>query len=131
MEAFAERARRELRATGETLRTRTVPAARAAGAGAVLTPQEAQVARLPGRACLIRGSAPGCSSARAPPSTTSATTSPSSASPPAASSTACCPSAGVPPARASASATLVQASPRRAKPWPVALCTGGSGRGLA
>ena len=33
MEAFAERARRELRATGETA-TRTVPAARAAGAGA-------------------------------------------------------------------------------------------------
>ena len=46
MEAFAERARRELRATGETARTRTVPAARAAGAGAALTPQEAQVARL-------------------------------------------------------------------------------------
>src|ERR1700691_4787742 len=46
MEAFAERGRRELRATGETARTRTVPAARAAGAGAALTPQEAQVARL-------------------------------------------------------------------------------------
>jgi DNA-binding CsgD family transcriptional regulator len=46
MAAFAERARRELRATGETARTRTVPAARAAGAGAALTPQEAQVARL-------------------------------------------------------------------------------------
>jgi DNA-binding CsgD family transcriptional regulator len=46
MEAFAERARRELRATGETARTRTVPAARAAGAGAALTPQEGQVARL-------------------------------------------------------------------------------------
>ena len=46
MKAFAERARRELRATGETARTRTVPAARATGAGAALTPQEAQVARL-------------------------------------------------------------------------------------
>src|SRR5271170_3932858 len=46
MQAFAERARRELRATGETTRTRTAPAARAAGAGAALTPQEAQVARL-------------------------------------------------------------------------------------
>jgi DNA-binding CsgD family transcriptional regulator len=39
-EAFAERARRELLATGETVRKRTVPAAD------VLTPQEAQVARL-------------------------------------------------------------------------------------
>ena len=45
MEAFAERARRELRATGETA-PRTVPAARAAGASAALTPQETQVARL-------------------------------------------------------------------------------------
>ena len=46
IEAFAERARRELRATGETARTHTVPAARAAGAGTALTPQETQVARL-------------------------------------------------------------------------------------
>ena len=46
MEAFAERARRELRATGETVRKRTVPAARIAGAGEALTAQEAQVARL-------------------------------------------------------------------------------------
>jgi DNA-binding CsgD family transcriptional regulator len=45
MEAFAERARRELAATGETARTRTAPAARA-GASAPLTAQEAQVARL-------------------------------------------------------------------------------------
>jgi DNA-binding CsgD family transcriptional regulator len=43
MEAFAERARRELRATGETSRTRAAPAAGAAGG---LTAQEAQVARL-------------------------------------------------------------------------------------
>ena len=46
MAAFAERARRELRATGETVRRRTVPAARIAGAGEALTAQEAQVARL-------------------------------------------------------------------------------------
>jgi DNA-binding CsgD family transcriptional regulator len=46
MAAFAERARRELRATGETVRKRTVPAARLAGAGEALTAQEAQVARL-------------------------------------------------------------------------------------
>ncbi|MEU4301659.1 AAA family ATPase [Kitasatospora aureofaciens] len=39
MEAFAERARRELLATGETVRQRTVGAP-------VLTPQEAQIARL-------------------------------------------------------------------------------------
>ncbi|MFE7564863.1 AAA family ATPase [Kitasatospora sp. NPDC057500] len=39
MEAFAERARRELLATGETVRRRTVGAP-------VLTPQEAQIARL-------------------------------------------------------------------------------------
>jgi DNA-binding CsgD family transcriptional regulator len=49
MEAFAERARRELRATGETGRTHATPAATAvgaAGAGDGLTAQEAQVARL-------------------------------------------------------------------------------------
>jgi DNA-binding CsgD family transcriptional regulator len=46
MEAFAERARRELRATGETVRRRTVTAARIAGATETLTAQEAQVARL-------------------------------------------------------------------------------------
>jgi ATP/maltotriose-dependent transcriptional regulator MalT len=40
MEAFAERARRELLATGETVRTRTVETLD------TLTPQEAQVARL-------------------------------------------------------------------------------------
>jgi DNA-binding NarL/FixJ family response regulator len=39
-EGFAERARRELLATGETVRKRSVPAE------SVLTPQEAQVARL-------------------------------------------------------------------------------------
>ena len=40
MEAFAERARRELRATGETIRKRTVQAP------STLTPQEAYIARL-------------------------------------------------------------------------------------
>jgi DNA-binding CsgD family transcriptional regulator len=44
MEVFAERARRELRATGETGRARAAPAAGGAGDG--LTAQEAQVARL-------------------------------------------------------------------------------------
>jgi hypothetical protein len=37
MAAFAERAGRELRATGETARTRTAPAARTAGASQALT----------------------------------------------------------------------------------------------
>ncbi len=47
MRAFAERARRELLATGETARKRTAQtAARAAQAGHELTSQEAQVARL-------------------------------------------------------------------------------------
>jgi DNA-binding CsgD family transcriptional regulator len=48
IEAFAERARRELLATGETLRKRTAPAA-GSGTGPVsepLTAQEAQIARL-------------------------------------------------------------------------------------
>jgi DNA-binding CsgD family transcriptional regulator len=44
MDAFAERARRELAATGETVRKRTVQAA--ADASRELTSQEAQVARL-------------------------------------------------------------------------------------
>ena len=42
MDAFAERARRELRATGETVRKRTVAAAE----NEKLTGQEAQIARL-------------------------------------------------------------------------------------
>ncbi|HEY4463454.1 MAG TPA: AAA family ATPase, partial [Streptosporangiaceae bacterium] len=46
MEGFAERGRRELLATGETVRKRTAPADRAAGASEPLTAQEAQVARL-------------------------------------------------------------------------------------
>jgi DNA-binding CsgD family transcriptional regulator len=46
MAAFAERAHRELRATGETTRKRTAPAVRIGAATEVLTAQEAQVARL-------------------------------------------------------------------------------------
>ncbi|HEY4462841.1 MAG TPA: LuxR C-terminal-related transcriptional regulator, partial [Streptosporangiaceae bacterium] len=48
MAAFAERARRELRAAGGTVGPRTVPAARTrtAGTSEALTPQETQVARL-------------------------------------------------------------------------------------
>jgi DNA-binding CsgD family transcriptional regulator len=43
---FAERARRELQATGQTVRKRTPQPARAGEAGDALTTQEAQVARL-------------------------------------------------------------------------------------
>ncbi len=46
MEAFAERARRELLATGETIRKRTAPATYVVAPGEPLTAQEAQVARL-------------------------------------------------------------------------------------
>ena len=47
MQAFAERAQRELLATGETTRKRTVPGGtRTAGAAEALTAQQAQVARL-------------------------------------------------------------------------------------
>jgi DNA-binding CsgD family transcriptional regulator len=47
MQAFAERAQRELLATGETTRKRTAPAGtRTAGATEALTAQQAQVARL-------------------------------------------------------------------------------------
>jgi DNA-binding CsgD family transcriptional regulator len=48
MDAFAERARRELRATGETARKLTTGAARTAAASKALTAQEAQVAQLAG-----------------------------------------------------------------------------------
>ena len=46
MDAFADRARRELRATGETARRLSARARYAAGAGGDLTAQEAQIARL-------------------------------------------------------------------------------------
>ena len=58
MDAFAERAGRELRATGETARKRTAATAR----DEELTAQEAQIARLALalRGCRTRRSAPGC-----------------------------------------------------------------------
>ena len=46
MKAFADRARRELRAAGEAARPRTAPAARSTGTSDGLTAQEAEVARL-------------------------------------------------------------------------------------
>jgi DNA-binding CsgD family transcriptional regulator len=46
MQAFADRARRELRAAGEAARPRTASPARATGTSHGLTPQEAEVARL-------------------------------------------------------------------------------------
>ena len=57
MEAFAERARRELPATGETARKRTVETEHRA------TAQEAQIARLARDGLSTPRSAPGCSSA--------------------------------------------------------------------
>jgi hypothetical protein len=74
-EAFAERARRELLATGETARRRTEDTRD------VLTPQEAQIARLARDRHTNPRSAPSCSSARAPSSTTCARCSRSSTSP--------------------------------------------------
>ena len=59
MAAFAERARRELLATGETVRKRTVDTLDE------LTPQELQVARLAANGQTNPQSAPSCSSARA------------------------------------------------------------------
>ena len=64
MQAFAERARRELLATGETVRRRT------ADTHDQLTPQEAQIARLAQAGMSHPEIAPSCSSARAPSSTT-------------------------------------------------------------
>ena len=75
-EAFAERARRELLATGAT------PASAPLPARADLTPQEAQIARLAATDTPTRRSAASCSSAPGPSSTTSARCSPSSGSPP-------------------------------------------------
>ena len=66
MEAFAERARVELQATGEHARKRTVDTLDQ------LTPQEAQIARLAAQGTPTETSPPSCSSARARSSTTSA-----------------------------------------------------------
>ncbi len=64
-EAFAERARRELLATGETARARTDETR------GVLTPQESQIARLAREGLSNPRSARSSSSAREPCSTTS------------------------------------------------------------
>ena len=132
MEAFAERARRELRATGDTARTRAVPAARAAGASDGLTAQEAQVARLAREglsnpeigARLFHQPAhrpvppqPRLHQARHHV--------PQPARPRAARRPGYRRAALAPPPPWS------WPSPCRAKPWPVALCSGGSGRGPA
>jgi hypothetical protein len=90
-EAFAERARRELLATGERVRKRTVETS------SELTAQETQIARLAATGYRISRSAPGSSSARTPSNTTCARCSPNSASPRAASSTASCPVSRPPP----------------------------------
>ena len=71
-EAFAGRAERELLATGERARKRTVDTLDQ------LTPQETQVARLAARGTPIERSPRSCSSARAPSSTTCARRSASS-----------------------------------------------------
>ena len=85
MEAFAERARRELLATGEKVRKRTVETRDD------LTAQERQIARSPATGSRTRRSARSCSSAHAPWSGTCARCSESSGSAPATSSRACCP----------------------------------------
>ena len=84
MEAFAERARRELQATGETARKRSIATAISS------SPRRRPRSRgWPATACPIPRSASACSSARAPSNTTCARSSPSSASSRAASSTVC------------------------------------------
>jgi hypothetical protein len=85
MRAFAERARRELRATGETVGTRAPTRA------ASSPPKRPRSPGWPDRACPTRRSPPSCSSARAPSSTTWGRSSPSSRSPPAGSSGERCP----------------------------------------
>jgi hypothetical protein len=85
MEAFAERARRELLATGETVRKHTVETLDE------LTPQEARSRAWPPAARRTRRSGPSCSSARARSSGTWARCSESSGSAPAGSSARRCP----------------------------------------
>jgi hypothetical protein len=84
-EAFAERARRELVATGGTVRKRRAETRDG------LTAQEWQIARLAGDGCRTRRSARGFSSAPAPSSGTSARSSRSSGSGPGAGSSMRCP----------------------------------------
>ncbi len=118
--AFAERARRELVATGVTARKRTPKTS------SELTAQEVQVARL-ARDGLSNPerSAPGCSSAHARSSTTWARSSPSSASAPAASSTGPCPATRTPSRRTSPAVPVG----RSGSDWPFALSNGGCEHG--
>jgi hypothetical protein len=88
---FAERARRELQATGATARRRTVPARQDQ-----LTAQEAQIARLARDGLSNPEICTRCTSAHTPFNTTCAKSSPSWASPHAASSTASCPATRAP-----------------------------------
>ena len=81
IEGFAERARHELIATGETVRKRTVET------DARLTAREASSPGWPATAGPTPRSAPSCSCPRGPSSTTCARSSPSSASNPAANCT--------------------------------------------
>jgi hypothetical protein len=74
IEAFAQRAARELQATGEQPRSGTAPTT------SLLTGQERQIARLAGEGLRIPRSAPGSSSARALSSGTCTRSSPSSTS---------------------------------------------------
>ena len=111
-DAFAERARRELQATGAKVRRRTV----ATRDG--LTAQEAQIARLAGTGSPTPRSAPGCSSATTRSSGTSARCSRSSASPPATSSAASPPVASTWHRGKSSPDTLDhQRSRRLGQPW--------------
>jgi hypothetical protein len=109
---FAERARRELLATGETVRKRSPQAAGVAGHA--LPPRRPRSRGWPARGCPTRRSARGCSSARARSSTTCARSSPSSASPPAASSTASSTPTRTPPGHAEADVSR--------PPWDEAAC---------
>ncbi|HEV7451537.1 MAG TPA: hypothetical protein VGO16_09150, partial [Pseudonocardiaceae bacterium] len=99
MEAFAARARRELRATGENAPKHTVATM------VELTAQEAQIARLAREGSRIRRSPPGCFCPRARSSTTWARSSPSSASARAASCAASCRPARTPSRCANPAAT--------------------------
>jgi hypothetical protein len=88
MEAFAERARQELEATGETVRKRTTT-----GTGDQLTPRRPRLPSWPGRVCPTRRSPPSCSCPRGRSNGTCARSSPSWTSAPAGSSTKRCPTA--------------------------------------
>ena len=92
-DGFAERARRELLATGESVRKRM------AETSEELTAQEAQIAGWLATISRIPRSAPSCSSVLTPSSGTSATCSPSSTSPPEDNCAAHCQIRALPPRR--------------------------------